>query len=113
MNVLVRLFLILTVVITACEKKSVYEEKGCAGVSPTYEADVKPIVANHCLDACCHAQGGSTGNYSNYEGLLIRVKNGTLEKRVLKVKDMPQNADPLSEQELQTIYCWIKNGAPE
>lgn len=113
MKVLISIFIGLAFLIASCTKKSDYEERGCAGPSPSYESDIKPIIALHCLDACCHAQGGSNGNYSNYDGLLFRVKNGTLEKRVLQVKDMPQNAEPLSDQELQTIYCWIHNGAPK
>ncbi len=78
----------------------------------TYMATIKSIVDSHCISSGCHHEGSPNGNYSTYEGLLIRVKNGTLSKRVLYTKDMPKNGT-LSLDDRKKIKCWIDSGAPQ
>lgn len=97
--------------LSACQKKDEYANINCSQIPTSYSNDIKPIIAANCLNAGCHGQGSSNGYYGTYEGLSIRVKNGTLSERVLYRKDMPKNAAALSVDDRRKIKCWLDNGA--
>ncbi len=96
--------------VEACKKKDEYANLNCASINASYKADIKPIIDANCTASGCHGTKSSNGDYTSYEGLLIRVNNGTLSKRVLYTKDMPQNG-ALSLQDRQKIKCWLNSGA--
>jgi hypothetical protein len=95
-----------------CKKRDEYKDQNCSSVNATYQNSIKPIIDRSCTLSGCHDAGSANGNYTTYEGVLARVKNGTLSKRVLYEKDMPRDK-PLSLDERKLIKCWIDNGAPE
>ena len=78
----------------------------------SYSTSVKAIIEANCLSSGCHGSGSSNGNLSTYDGLLIRVNNGTLSKRVLERKDMPIG-NSLSLEDQKKIKCWLESGAPK
>ncbi len=94
-----------------CKKKDEYKDLNCATVNSTYTDVIKPIIETNCTGSGCHGTKSSNGDYTTYEGLLIRVNNGTLSKRVLYAKDMPQ-AGSLSLDDRKKIKCWLDSGAP-
>lgn len=92
----------------------------------TYEDDIKPIVDVSCAYAGCHAGDQASEfvtpaskDYTNYEGLLITLQNGSFGTRVLDSLDMPPfytpdgNPKELSEDQKELIACWIEEGFPE
>ena len=106
------LFSVLCIVSwTCCKKKDEYKNLECSSVSSSYSASIKPLIDANCTSSGCHNAGSSNGNLTTYEGLLIRVNNGTLSKRVLYTKDMPKNGS-LSLDDRKKIKCWLDAGAP-
>jgi hypothetical protein len=94
-----------------CKKVNEYKGLDCSAVNPTYTGAIKAIVDANCTMSGCHNAGSPNGNYTTYEGLLIRVNNGTLSKRVLYTKDMPKGGS-LSLEDRKKLKCWIDAGAP-
>lgn len=95
-----------------CCKKDEYKNLDCTTMQVTYTSTIKAIIDANCISSGCHNAGSLNGNYTEYDGLLIRVKNGTLSKRVLYTKDMPKNGT-LSLEDRKKIKCWIDSGAPK
>ena len=109
------LFLIISlsvciVSLSSCKKKDEYKNLDCSSINSSYTASIKPIIDANCTSSGCHDAGSANGNYTTYEGLLIRVNNGTLSTRVLYTKDMPKNSS-LSLEDRQKIKCWLDAGA--
>ncbi|MFK7772985.1 MAG: hypothetical protein AB8F94_12640 [Saprospiraceae bacterium] len=98
------------------------DEEPCA----TYEADIKSIVDKSCAYSGCHS-GADAGmwvpadeaDYTNYDGLLNSLDNGSFALEVIDSLTMPpfyvQDPHPkeLSQSELDIIDCWIKDGYPK
>jgi hypothetical protein len=77
----------------------------------SYSTVIAPMMTTYCNG--CHVSGGpGTGDFTTYAGLKQKVDNGSVNNRVLVVKDMPQAGSPtLSDAERKLIDCWIKQGA--
>lgn len=95
-----------------CKKKDEYKNLNCSSINSSYTSSIKPIIDANCTASGCHGAKSPNGDYTTYEGLLIRVNNGTLSKRVLYTKDMPQNGS-LSLDDRDKIKCWLDSGAPK
>lgn len=95
-----------------CRKKDGLENLNCSSMDCCYTSSVKEIIAANCLSSGCHGNGSANGNLSTYEGLLVRVNNGTLSKRVFEQKDMPAGGS-LSLEDQKKIKCWLESGAPK
>lgn len=100
----------------------------CDSLSVTYDNSVKKIIDESCAYSGCHVSGGTGfGIYTEYDGdLLDALNTGTFQKWVIDNKDDPvqgmppdQSAypeslkDDLTEEELQIIKCWLRDGYPE
>ncbi|PBQ30417.1 hypothetical protein CNR22_01100 [Sphingobacteriaceae bacterium] len=96
----------------ACKQKDEYKDLDCSSLNSSYRQTIQPLIALHCAGSDCHGAGSSNGNYTTYEGLIIRINNGTFSKRVLYTKDMPANGS-LSLAEREKIKCWLNRGAPK
>lgn len=88
--------------------------------TPTYYADVQPIISRHCV--ACHQSGG-VGPFSLLTYTDVR-KRGTFIGNVTQSRYMPPfpadrtfqhyaNERGLSEQEIGTIQRWIRAGMPD
>ena len=97
--------------VQAC-KKDEYKDLDCNSINATYQAQVKPIIQANCLSSGCHNSGSSNGDFTEYKGLKGKANNGSLNKRVLKKKDMPSGGS-LSLDDRKKIKCWLNSGAPE
>jgi len=73
----------------------------------SYVNDIVPVINANCM-GCHYAGNGTIGNFATYAGL--KTDNGTLNSRVLVLKDMPQGGS-MSDENRQKINCWIKQGA--
>jgi hypothetical protein len=97
--------------INSCKKKNEYKNMDCAS-NLSYTSSIRPIIDANCTSSGCHGSRSANGDYTTYDGLLIRVKNGSLSEKVLYNKDMPKG-NPLSLDDRKKIKCWIDNGAPK
>lgn len=111
------IFVLLVFFFSACKKASniTYD---CSAINPTYTNDVKAIVDANCATAGCHnaATKASGIDLSTYS--LVKSQSG--QRRFLGsiehasgYKSMPEGASKLSDVTIQTIACWIEQGAVE
>ncbi len=79
-----------------------------------FNCQVKPIIDLHCAISGCHVDGtGANGDFTTYQGVKLKVDNGTFQQRVFQGDPtfMPYNG-PLNDSLLQILTDWINNGAP-
>jgi hypothetical protein len=96
-----------------------FAASNCDTSNITYSLSIAPIMAANCNT--CHNSSNPNGNppviTTDYAGLSVVAKNGKLWNSVDHLnggsKDMPQNANKLSDCDLAKINTWIKAGSPE
>ena len=80
----------------------------------SYSNDIKLIVVTKCALPSCHAQGSSLGDFTDYSVLKSKADNGLIHKYVFDLKIMPPaSVSQLTEQQKQTLKCWLDNGAAQ
>lgn len=90
----------------------------CDGIQTSYELNIRQIIDGSCAYSGCHPE------YSNYEGLLPVLEDGSFRSRVVTLQadgnlGMPPDYSPddrpkeLSEEQLNLIRCWLSNSYPE
>ena len=115
-----RLFLPCIALLASCGKEKAVEPSAC--FDPTFEVsfsqDIGPIINKSCGSATgCHA-GGATPQpaYTDYASIKAKVDDGSLETRVLELREMPPSWGPDSVQitdcERELFKLWIEAGAP-
>jgi hypothetical protein len=78
---------------------------------PSYNNDVRTIVATKCAISGCH-NGSRSPNLSSFSGL---KNNAGLVKAEISRHSMPPSnspAGPLAQSQIDLITCWINDGAP-
>jgi hypothetical protein len=111
------LILSMIVLISSCKKEAI-TEYDCSNHTPTYTADVKPILDGNCMGSGCHSSSRKAAGYdlSNYNGALNASGKdaflGAIQHKT-GYKKMPRFDSKLSEENIKTISCWVQNGAPE
>ena len=108
------ILLILTAVVS-CKHVVKYD---CTGYTPTYEANVKPI-----LDATCATEGCHGGNdpeedidLSTFAGASAASREKSFMGSIQHLPGyhkMPQDAERLTDTQIHLLSCWIENGSPE
>ena len=91
-------------------KKDEYKDLDCSGIRAQFSTEIQPILNTNCVKAGCHNAGSPNGDYSSYNGIKMKVDNGSVDKRVLKDKSMPPTG-ALSLDDRKKIKCWINSGA--
>lgn len=79
------------------------EPDPCASI--TFAMNVKPIIDNNCVG--CHSAGGNFPNLTSFSGISANAANVKFQ---VANGLMPQG-NPLSDEEIQAIVCWVDNGA--
>src|SRR5437016_3792554 len=102
--------------ISSCtfEKAPVAELKiKCTSTSTIhYSTTIAPIIVTSCSSVYfsgCHEAGSANGNYTVYEVLKLKVDNGSLYNRIVKLRTMPPDT-VLSDSTINLINCWIQQG---
>ena len=113
---------------TPTETVSVDVSKGCAlpavkmasaHMVPDYAKDVAPILKDKCVH--CHVQGGigpfAMNSYDIVRGFAPMIREVLMTKRMPPAQVDPhvnhfQNANYISNKELQTLVHWVDAGAP-
>ena len=100
-----------------------FDDPAAAGrPSPSFNADILPILTNQCALAGCHAAGGQNGvDLRTYDTLNAGGAGGTIvivgdarESEVVKQivqGKMPPDGPPLEVAQIQLIIDWINEGA--
>jgi len=105
----------LTVMISSCKHVVKYD---CTGTTPTYTANVKPILDNTCSGNECHVGGHAASgiDLSTYAGASSASKKksfmGSIQHKPF-YQNMPKNAPILPDAEIHVLSCWVENGSPE
>lgn len=87
----------------------------CPDSDVSYLEDVKPIIESKCAISGCHnGSNGQERNWLVFETLRVNALEGNVKSYVIN-RIMPpagSPAGPLSQDQINTIACWIDNGAP-
>ncbi len=90
----------------------------CDTVSFTYLNDVEPIIKANCSFSGCHGNGSQSGgvNLKNYASVVEETQEaqflGSI-KHESGFSPMPQGRTKLTDSQIETIECWIKQNTPE
>jgi hypothetical protein len=111
--------IIIVSLIAGCSQDQVPEPSTECDGDFTYQNNVEMIINETCAYSGCHISG-TTGipAFSTYNELVEVIENGKFEERVLVQMNMPpQNATggptELSEDQLNTLRCWLEQGYPQ
>jgi hypothetical protein len=97
---------------------SVVQKTLCDTVSFTYTTDVEPIIKANCSFSGCHGNGSQSGgvNLNSYANVVSEAQEaqflGSI-KHEAGFSRMPQGRSKLSDEQIETIECWIKQNTPE
>ena len=83
----------------------------CDTISPTFSADVQPLIVSRCANYECHDLSFS-GGYAFFEYADIKAAIEKIEQQIVVLKTMPKDGT-LTEDEINIIKCWIESGAPD
>jgi len=109
------------VAINACKKDSTdyAAQATCTGTTPTYNGEISGLIDTHCGDSNCHSANGSkaginlstyalaSSQFLNNNDMLTSIHHGR------GVAPMPDNKPKLSDDIINRLDCWVKNGCPE
>jgi hypothetical protein len=104
--------LILFICFISCKKNnstsSAYTPD-CSGTTPTFAANVEPIILSACATSGCHNSGSNQGpgaltTYSQIKSSISSIRSSVVSGR------MPQGTS-LSTAQKNSIVCWIDAGA--
>ena len=87
----------------------------CPEEEISFIQDVKPIIESKCAIASCH--NGSLGfdrDWTNFSVFQEEARNGNVKNYVInRIMPPPGSAaGPLTQEQINTIACWVDNGAP-
>jgi len=107
----------LIIASAGCQHATVYD---CTGVTPTYTANVKPILDSYCAMpgmGCHSASKAASGiNLGTYAGASAESgkKNflGSIEHLTL-YSNMPKGGVKMPDAQIHILSCWVENGSPE
>jgi hypothetical protein len=116
-------FTVLLLASCSKESQTYIPVKGdCDSTAFSYHNDVYPIISTYCSGPTCHNPGTGNYDFSSYEVVADRIRNGKFDYRLLLPTDdpqhMPQTGPPnpkgynLSDCDLYKILTWIKQGFP-
>ena len=118
-------YLSLLLLIVFCYLQSCTSDKGEVPQpikTVLYQTDIKPIIQTYCYGQGtqqCHVTSGNMGapgDFTSYEGLKEKVDNGSVQARVINLKDMPpvysEGPTALSANDFESLRTWLNNGAP-
>lgn len=102
----------------------VFDDPAAAGrPSPSFSADISPILTNRCAIPGCHVAGGPHGvDLRTYDTLQAGAEDGAIiiagnaresemVEEIVQGKMPPPPNEPLEAAEIQSIIDWINEGA--
>jgi hypothetical protein len=114
MKIYISLLILISTIIVSCTKSSpsaspMNSSLDCS-VPKTFSADAAPVFQAKCALSGCHGTGSSNGpgeltTYQKIFNARNDIRNAVLTRL------MPQGGS-LTDAQLNSIVCWIDNGAP-
>jgi len=101
----------------------VFDDPAAAGrPSPSFSADISPILTSRCATAGCHVAGGPHGvdlrtydtiNAGGDAGAIVTARDARESEVVKQIVQgrMPPGGPPLEAAQIQLIIDWINEGA--
>ena len=102
----------------------VFDDPAAAGrPSPSFSADISPILTSRCATAGCHVAGGPHGvdlrtydtlSAGSDDGAIVMAGNAReseIVKQIVQGRMPPPPAEPLEAAQTQRIIDWINEGA--
>ncbi|MGC4100458.1 hypothetical protein [Ferruginibacter sp.] len=83
----------------------------CNGITPSFTADVQPILNTVCsINSNCHASGSTNtgGPLTTYAE--VNAKKASIRAQIL-AGIMPQSGT-ITQPQINAFICWIDSGAP-
>jgi uncharacterized membrane protein len=116
-------FLIIAVIVTilAASPACLHDNNIESYPSVSFFKEVQPIIAANCTKSGCHgSENTSEFQLLSYTDIIGHVSPGNGRKsslyRVITGREFeympPSPADPLTEDQIRSIFMWIEQGAP-
>lgn len=108
------ILLVFSLFIYGCYKDKTVEPVCVTTMS--YQHDIDPVLEQSCVSGAspigCHDLWAH-----HYEGVLKAINLGTFQSTIFDSKSMPKipnnyNIEPLTDDELKMIRCWLQQGFP-
>ncbi len=109
--------MVIALVWSSCGKDAI-DMVECTGLTPTYTADIKPILDASCAKSGCHdsitKQKGF--DFSSY-ATAMPISQGDSFLGAIQRKDgfrpMPDDGPQLSADKIELLTCWVQSGSPQ
>ena len=107
------IFLLIALISAACAEHDIPKAFDCSAEEISYINHVKPIVTQNCAISGCHnGDLGSERDWSNLGNL--QAKSSEVKRRITlpagAAGHMPAKGS-LTYDEIQTLVCWVDQGA--
>lgn len=105
----------VVIMLTHCQyenEEELFGQEGC-GIQPaSLTEDVIPIINANCAISGCHVTGFRSPDFSKKENIITAASS---IKFRTQSRTMPPSSSgkSLSLDEIETISCWVDNGAHE
>ncbi len=86
------------------------EEERCGEQPASLSGDIIPIINQNCAISGCHVSGSERVNLSEPENI-IQFANQIRNFTQSGFMPAPESGKQLTAAELESIYCWVENGA--
>tara|TARA_B110000902_G_scaffold64135_1_gene76033 strand:+ start:37 stop:405 length:369 start_codon:yes stop_codon:yes gene_type:complete len=122
MKKIVILLFAFGVLITACQDDDAkvvitVPQEVCDSLDILYTNDVAPILADAgCSGSYCHGSGAGGVTLSDYYNTKTAAESPKFLKAIKHesgASSMPKGGNKLSDQQIETIECWVKSGSRE
>lgn len=77
---------------------------------PSFDGHIKPLLAQDCVSARCHAQGQQEPDLTTYSSVRKEAK---AVLAAVKKGSMPKASSPWSAKNISLLAAWIDGGMPE
>ena len=109
--------IIVSFYLSSCKKEAV-DIFDCAGLTPTYTADIKPILDVSCAKSGCHnaataKKGVNLSNYASASAVSQEARFlGAIQHKQGYAK-MPDDGPKLADSKIELLTCWVQAGSPQ
>ncbi|WP_073097768.1 hypothetical protein [Cyclobacterium lianum] len=86
------------------------EEERCGEQPASLAGDIIPIINQNCAISGCHILGSERVNLSVSENI-IQYANQIRDFTQSGFMPAPESGKQLTDAELESVYCWVENGA--
>lgn len=101
------------ILLTYCtyeNEEDLFGQEDCSTLPASLTEDVIPIINTNCAISGCHVTGVQAPDLTKKE---IIIASAPLIKAQVQTRTMPptDSGESLTLNEIQTIVCWVDNGA--